>query len=98
MTKIDNNSYFNIMIIMNTTSMNISLTTSLKTEVENRVAEGKFSNFSDYIRHLIRQDIQKKKEEKELKELLMAGLNSGISEKTVVNIFSELQDYIKSKA
>ena len=78
--------------------MNISLTTSLKIEVENRVAEGKFSNFSDYIRHLIRQDIGKKEEEKELRELLMAGLNSGISEKTIVEVFSELQDYIKSKA
>lgn len=83
---------------MNTTSMNISLTTSLKTEVENRVLEGKFSNFSDYIRHLIRQDISKREEEKELRELLLAGLNSGISEKTMVDVFSDLKDYIKSKA
>ena len=83
---------------MNTTSMNISLTTSLKTEVENRVLEGKFSNFSDYIRHLIRQDIRKREEEKELRELLLAGLNSGISEKTVAEVFSDLKDYIKSKA
>ncbi|MCK5917852.1 MAG: type II toxin-antitoxin system ParD family antitoxin [Cocleimonas sp.] len=78
--------------------MNISLTTSLKTEVENRVLEGKFSNFSDYIRHLIRQDISKREEEKELRELLLAGLNSGISEKTMVDVFSDLKDYIKSKA
>jgi antitoxin ParD1/3/4 len=83
---------------MNTTSMNISLTTSLKTEVENRVLEGKFSNFSDYIRHLIRQDIRRKEEEKELRELLLAGLNSGMFEKTMVEVFSDLKSYIKSKA
>jgi len=83
---------------MNTTSMNISLTSSLKTEVENRILEGKFSNFSDYIRHLIRQDIRNRKEEKELRELLLAGLNSGVSEKTMVEIFADLKSYIKSKA
>ena len=68
---------------MTTTSMNISLTTTLKTEVEKRISSGNFSNSSDYIRHLIRQDVSKNKEEKELKELLLAGLNSGVSEKTV---------------
>ena len=83
---------------MSTTSMNISLTQSLKTEVENRITEGKFSNSSDYIRYLIRQDVSKKEEEKELKELLLAGLNSGVSEKTTEEVFSDLRNYIKSKA
>ena len=83
---------------MTTTSMNISLTQSLKTEVENRITEGKFSNSSDYIRHLIRQDVGKKAEEKELKDLLLAGLSSGVSEKTTEEVFFDLRNYIKSKA
>jgi len=83
---------------MSTTSMNISLSQSLKSEVESRITEGKFSNSSDYIRHLIRQDVGKKAEEKELKELLLAGLNSGVSEKTTKEVFSDLRNYIKSKA
>lgn len=76
---------------MTTTSMNISLTQSLKTEVENRITEGKFSNSNDYIR----QGVGKK--EKELKALLLSGLNSGISEKTTEEVFSDLRNYIKSK-
>ena len=83
---------------MTTTSMNISLTTTLKAEVEKRISSGNFSNSSDYIRHLIRQDVSKNKEEKELKELLLAGLNSGVSEKTVTEVFSDLKSYIKAKA
>ncbi len=78
--------------------MNISLTQSLKSEVESRITEGNFSNSSDYIRHLIRQDVGKKEEEKELKKLLLAGLNSGVSEKTTEEVFSDLRNYIKYKA
>jgi len=83
---------------MTTASMNISLTTSLKAAVESRIVEGNFSNSSDYIRHLIRQDLAKKAEEQELKALLMAGLNSDVSEKNVQDIFSDLKTYIRSKA
>ena len=83
---------------MSTTSINISLPKNLKDKVEEAISSGHFSNSSDYIRHLIRQDLSKKEEEQELKSLLKAGLESGVSEKSITEVFSDLRGYIKSKA
>ena len=60
----------------NTTSMNISLPESLKEYVRQRVAEEHYSNPSDYIRALIRED-QKRRDEKRLEQMLLEGLASG---------------------
>ena len=83
---------------MATTSMNISLPQHLKDKVEEAIAEGHFSNSSDYIRHLIRQDVSKKEAEQELKALLQAGLKSGVSEKSIVEVFADLRGYINAKS
>ena len=80
------------------TSMNISLPQNLKNKVEETILSGHFSNSSDYIRHLIRQYLSKKEEEQELKVLLKAGLESGVSEKRITEVFSDLRGYIQSKA
>ncbi len=47
---------------MGTTTLNISLPEALKKHVQKRVAEGAFSNASDFVRALIRLD--KEREEK----------------------------------
>jgi antitoxin ParD1/3/4 len=41
---------------MSTTTLNISLPEALKEHVQKRVAEGAFSNASDFVRALIRLD------------------------------------------
>jgi antitoxin ParD1/3/4 len=64
---------------MANTSMNVSLPETLKDYVQERVAEGTFSNPSDYVRALIRED-RKRKAEERLDELLMEGINSGPAE------------------
>lgn len=61
---------------MSTTSMNISLPEALKEYVKERVAEEHYSNPSDYIRALIRED-QKRQAERKLERLLVEGLGSG---------------------
>ena len=61
---------------MTTTSMNISLPQSLKDFVMERVAEKAYSNPSDYVRALIRED-QKRRAEERLEQLLLEGLQSG---------------------
>lgn len=66
---------------MTTTSMNISLPEPLKEFVKQRVAEEHYSNPSDYVRALIRED-QKRRDEKKLDELLLAGIRSGSRELT----------------
>ena len=61
---------------MNTTTLHISLPETLKQYVKERVTEEHFSNPSDYIRVLIRDD-QKRREEKKLEQMLLEGLASG---------------------
>jgi antitoxin ParD1/3/4 len=64
---------------MPNTSMNVSLPETLKEYVQERVAEGTYSNPSDYVRALIREDMKRQAEEK-LDALLMEGLDSGPAE------------------
>ena len=59
--------------------MNVSLPEALKEYVQKRVAEGTFSNPSDYVRALIREDIKRTAEER-LDVLLLDGINSGPAE------------------
>ena len=61
---------------MSTVTMNVSLTEELKEFAQKRVESGQFKNPSDYVRALIRQDIDRQGE-KHLEELLLEGLASG---------------------
>jgi antitoxin ParD1/3/4 len=57
-------------------SLNISLPDSLKDYVENQVKEGGYSDPSEYIQTLVRDD-RKRKAEESIETLLLEGLNSG---------------------
>lgn len=83
---------------MSTTSMNISLSEGLKAKVTELVELGNFSNPSDYVRDLIRKDLEAKQEDLRLRELLQVGLHSPVLEKDGREIFQELRDYIKNKS
>ena len=83
---------------MTSTTMNISLSEKLKEKIQNRISDGTFSNSSDYVRHLIRSDIDKQAEQQKLAKLIQAGIDSGMSEKSGKQIFSELREYIKNKS
>jgi antitoxin ParD1/3/4 len=61
---------------MSTTTLHISLPESLKEFVKERVTEQHYSNPSDYIRALIRED-QKRRDEERLEQMLLEGLRSG---------------------
>ena len=61
---------------MPTTTMNISLSQALKDFVHERVAEKAYSNPSDYVRALIREDQERRAEER-LGRLLLDGIESG---------------------
>lgn len=61
---------------MTTKTMSISLPATLKDYIKKRVAEGDFSNSSDFIRHLLREE-RKVRAEKRLEVLLLEGLDSG---------------------
>ena len=57
-------------------TMNISLPASLKEFVQERVAGGDFGNASEYIRGLLREDRERRAEQR-LETLLLEGLGSG---------------------
>ncbi|MBW4689506.1 MAG: type II toxin-antitoxin system ParD family antitoxin [Komarekiella atlantica HA4396-MV6] len=57
-------------------SINISLPESMQTFVDEQVAQGGYGSVSEYLQELITQD-QKRKIQKHIEELLIAGLESG---------------------
>lgn len=59
-----------------TTTLHISLPESMKEYVKDRVEEKQYSNPSDYVRALIRED-QKRREEEHLERMLLDGMESG---------------------
>ena len=61
---------------MTDTSLKVALPEALRDYVESRVAEGAFSDPSDYVGTLIRED-RKRQAEARLEALLLAGLDSG---------------------
>jgi antitoxin ParD1/3/4 len=64
-------------------TMNISLPDQMKEWVEREVANGRYSNVSDYIRDLIREDQDKSARVfAELRALGEAGIASGVSDRT----------------
>ncbi|GLT01074.1 antitoxin [Sphingobium jiangsuense] len=58
--------------------LNISIPPALKSWIDNRVTEGRYSSASDYIRDLVRRDQDASKEEIQwLRGLIAEGLASG---------------------
>ena len=74
---------------MATTTMSISLPKALKDYIQKRVAEGDFSNASDYIRQLLREE-RKSRTEKRLEILLLEGLDSGPPEEATDDYWNDL--------
>jgi antitoxin ParD1/3/4 len=68
-------------------TMNVSLPDPMKSWVEKQVSTGHYSNASDYVRDLIRQDQEYQDKRKTLIKALIAGENSGVSERTVGDIW-----------
>ena len=68
--------------------MNISLPTLLKAFVDSQVGSRGFGSSSDYIRDLIRKD----KDRATLRELLLAGASSPVSDPVDAGYFQELAE------
>lgn len=59
--------------------LNVSIPPALKSWIDSRVGEGRYSSASDYIRDLVRRDQDAAKEEIEwLRGLIAEGLASGV--------------------
>jgi len=60
---------------MSTTTLNISLPEALKEHVQRRVAEGAFSNASDFVRALIRLDKEQQEKLAALRGAVAVGID-----------------------
>ncbi|MBI4584321.1 MAG: type II toxin-antitoxin system ParD family antitoxin [Planctomycetes bacterium] len=63
------------------TTLNVSLPENMRKWIEARVAEGRFSSASEYLRSLVRED-QKRTADEQLEKLLLEGLESTSTEMT----------------
>lgn len=64
--------------------------------IKAQIEDGDFTNESEYLRHLIRQDQERKGKLQELKVAIQEGIDSGISSKTFSEILREVE--VKMKA
>lgn len=80
--------------------LNATIPMPLNEFAEKRVVSGSFTNKSEYIRHLIRQDLEaaKKDEIQLLNKMLQDGEDSGVSPKTPEEIQVDMEETIKMAA
>ncbi len=75
--------------------MNISIPQRLKSWAESRVAEGRYSSTSDYVRDLVRRDQEREEKLRRLQAAIDEGLASGVSERDPFDYLEELRAGLK---
>ena len=80
--------------------LNATIPVPLNKFAEKRVVSGSFTNKSEYIRHLIRQDMEavKKDEIQLLNKMLKDGEDSGVSPKSPEELMESARSAIKKAA
>ncbi len=83
--------------------VNLSLPPALKDWVDTKVAEGRYSSASDYMRDLVRRDLESAMTETEwLRGLVAEGLASGVvdeePEAVIENIIARRRDKTRTAA
>jgi antitoxin ParD1/3/4 len=69
--------------------MNVSLPEALKTWAETRVAEGRYSSTSDYVRDLVRRDQEAEEKLQRLRVMIEEGLASPETDATIDSIIAD---------
>lgn len=67
----------------------ITMSDDLGDYVHDAMEGRKFDNVSEYFRHLVRQDRERQQGIQELRALIDEGLKSGVSERSVDDIWAE---------
>jgi antitoxin ParD1/3/4 len=76
--------------------MNVSLPEGLKSWAERRVAEGRYSSTSDYVRDLIRRDEEQEEKRLRLQAAIDEGLASGVSDRDPFAYLDDLRAKLRS--
>ena len=72
-------------------TMNVSIPDPMKEWVESQIESGHYSNASDYVRDLIRRDQEYKDKRETLINALIAGEKSGVSKRTIDEIWKDVK-------
>lgn len=78
--------------------MNISIPDQLKSWAEARVAEGRYSSTSDYVRDLVRRDQEHVGKLQRLQAAIDEGLASGVSERDPFEYLADLRDGLRLRS
>jgi antitoxin ParD1/3/4 len=81
-------------------TMTVSLPDPLKDWIEAQIRHGDYASVSDYVRDLVRRDRDRRQQELTLDELrkkLADSRDSGISNRTVDEIFAEAREIAKGR-
>ena len=71
--------------------LNVSIPPALKSWIDHRVAEGRYSSASDYVRDLVRRDQESEPDDVEwVKAMLAEGLASGVIERDAREVLREI--------
>ena len=76
---------------MGTVRKTITLTEKQDAWIKAQIVAGEFTNDSEYIRDLVRRDQEQNAKFKALKAAVQDGLNSGVSDKTLGEIWAEAE-------
>lgn len=82
---------------MGTIRKTITLTDKQDQWIKTQIAAGEFTNDSEYIRDLVRRDQEQNAQFMALKQAVQEGLDSGISDKTVREIWEEAELRYRNK-
>jgi len=77
-------------------TMNVSLPDQMKEWVEEQVATGRYANASDYVRDLVRRDQLRTEGIARLQAEIDKGRASGVSDKSVDEMFAEIKRKTKA--
>ncbi len=82
---------------MGTVRKTITLTDKQDEWVKTQIANGDYTNDSEYFRDLVRRDQEQNTKFKALKDAIQEGLDSGISGRTVGEIWAEAEARYKAR-
>ena len=75
----------------------ITVTDRQEQWVRTRIASGEYGSDSEYFRDLIRRDQERESRFRDLKEAVQEGLESGVSEKKVKEVWAEAEQRYRAK-
>ncbi len=81
---------------MSTIRKTITFTEKQDKWIKSRITAGEFTNDSEYLRDLVRRDQLKNAKFLVLKVAITEGMESGVSDKSVLDIMKEVEDRMRA--